>query len=210
MKTIEQVRAEAKAMIEAKIAAAKEQAEISLLTNEAYQEAQVNQALRDMATDGLNSLIDQCKQIVESNPVYSKQLKQNRTFNLSSRFGLGNQITLLSGLLSGIQYSVQEHSQLMHAITGLSPDLIEATLMHLGSLPYYSDNYNEVIEGTPGNAEELRKCILLIEGILGFTIDKTLINQSVMDRQYYVAKVKAEKAQAEAALALDMQNFIIK
>lgn len=210
MKTIEQVRAEAKAMIEAKIAAAKEQAEISLLTNESYQDAQVNQALRDMATDGLNSLIDQCKQIVESNPVFNKQLKQNRTFNLSSRFGLGNQITLLSGLLSGIQYSVQEHSQLMHAITGLSPDLIEATLMHLGTLPYYSNNYNEVVEGTPGNAKELRNCILLIEGILGFTIDKTLINQTVMDRQYHVAMVKAEKAQAEAELALDIQNFIIK
>lgn len=208
--TIEQIREQAKANVAAKILAAKEAAEIALLTNDKFLDAQVNQALRDQTTEHLTSLIDQCNGIVEANPVINRTLRQERKFNPSKRYGLGNQFALVSGLLSGIQYSVQEHASLMLEITGLSSDLIETTLQHLGQLPYYSVNYNEVVEGSVGNAAGLLDNILLIESILGITLDKSLIKQSVLDRQHEIALAKAEKAQAENELAETVQNYIIK
>jgi hypothetical protein len=190
-KSIETIRAEAKAAVQAKILAAKEAAEVSLLTNEAFQDAQVKQALRDQTTEKLTFLIDQCNAIVESNPIVNRKLKQERTFNISKRYGLGNQFALLSGLLSGIQYSVQEHASLMLEITGLSIDLIETTLQHLGHAQALMDN------------------VLLIESILGITLDKSLIKQANLDRQHEIALAKAEKVQAEMELAATVQQFII-
>jgi hypothetical protein len=208
-KSIETIRAEAKAAVQAKILAAKEAAEVSLLTNEAFQDAQVKQALRDQTTEKLTFLIDQCNAIVESNPIVNRKLKQERTFNISKRYGLGNQFALLSGLLSGIQYSVQEHASLMLEITGLSIDLIETTLQHLGQLPYYSTNNTIVVEGEKGNAQALMDNVLLIESILGITLDKSLIKQANLDRQHEIALAKAEKVQAEMELAATVQQFII-
>lgn len=208
--SIESIRAQAKAAVATKLAAAKEAAEIALLTNDKFLDAQVNQALRDQTTEKLTSLIDQCAGIVESNPVVNRVLRQERKFNPSKRYGLGNQFALLSGLLSGIQYSVQEHAVLMLEITGLSPDLIETTLQHLGQLPYYSVNNSLIVEGVEGNAEALLQNVLLIESILGVTLDKTLIKQSVLDRQHEIALAKAEKAEAESELAATVEHFIIK
>lgn len=207
---IQSIRAEAQAKIAAKLASAKEAAEIALLTNDKFLDAQVNQALRDQTTEKLTSLLDQCTGIVESNPVVNRKLRQDRSFNPSKRFGLGNQFALLSGLLSGIQYSVQEHAELMLEITNLSPDLIETTLQHLGQLPYYSTNYDEVITGVVGNAEGLYNNVLLIESTLGITLDKSLIKQANLDRQHEIALAKAEKQQAELALAATVQQFILK
>jgi hypothetical protein len=208
--SIEDIRAQAKAAVATKLAAAKEAAEIALLTNDKFLDAQVNQALRDQTTEKLTSLIDQCAGIVESNPVINRTLRQERKFNPSKRYGLGNQFALLSGLLSGIQYSVQEHASLMLEITGLSPDLIETTLQYLGQLPYFSANYDEIVAGTEGNAAQLLQNVLLIESILGVTLDKSLIKQSVLDRQHEIALAKAEKAQAESELAATVEHFIIK
>ena len=208
--TIEQIREQAKANVAAKVLAAKEAAEIALLTNAKFLDAQVNQALRDQTTEKLTSLLDQCNAIVEANPVINRTLRQERKFNPSKRYGLGNQFALVSGLLSGIQYSVQEHASLMFEITGLSIDLIETTLQHLGQLPYYSDKYDEVVVGVEGNAAALLDNVLLVESILGVTLDKTLIKQSVLDRQHEIALAKAEQAQAETELAATVQSYIIK
>ncbi len=207
---LESIRAKAKAAIAAKLAEAKMNAEISLLTNEAFQNAQVSQALRDQTTDTLNNLINQCTAIVEQNPVISRTLRQERKFNPSKRYGLGNQFALLSGLLSGIQYSVQDHASLMHEITGLSPDLIETTLQYTGQLPYFSANYNEVVPGEVGNADNLLNNLMLIESILGITLDKSLITQANFNRQHDIALAKAEKQQAEQELSDTVQAFIIK
>lgn len=208
--TLEQARAQAKATIEAKMAAAREQAELSLLTNAKFQDAIVNQKIREESTEKLRQLGSQCAAIVSEMEVYSKTLKKARTWNPSKRYGYGNQFAELSGLLSGIQYSVQEHSNQMLAVTGLTPDLIERTLNALGQLPYYNTNYNEVIAGSPTDAEELVTCVQLLEMALGIVIDKSLITQAVADRQFEVATLRAEAAQAEAQTAVDMQFSIIR
>lgn len=208
--TLEAKRAEMKAVIEAKMKAAREKAELDLLSNEAFQEAIVGQAIRQDATDKLVNLGNQCDAIVSGMEIYSKTLKKARTWNPSKRYGFGNQFAELSGLLSGIQYSVQEHAVQMLAVTGLSSDLIERTLNAMGSLTYFSNNYNEVVVGTPTNVPELLTCVQLIEYQLGVTIDKSLITQEVADRQYYASTVKAEGAKAESGLTLNLEHAIIR
>lgn len=208
--TLEQKRAEMKAQIEAKLQAAREKAEMDLLMNDKFQNALVQQALREDATTKLKDLYEQCAAVIATVEVYNKVLKKVRTWNPSKRFGYGNQFADLFGLLTGIQYSVQEHKDMLLSTTSLSADLIERTITATGTLPYYSTTHNVLVEGTPTNVEELVTCVQLLEHALGITIDKSLLTQAVADRQFEVAQVKAEGAQAEAQTAINLEFSIIR
>lgn len=208
--TLEQKRAEMKAQIEAKLQTAREKAEMDLLMNDKFQDALVQQALREDATTKLKDLYDQCAAIIATVEVYNKVLKKVRTWNPSKRFGYGNQFADLFGLLTGIQYSVQEHKDMLLAATGLSADLIERTIAATGTLPYYSPTHNVLVEGTPTNVEELVTCVQLLEHSLGITIDKSLLTQVIANRQFEVAQVKAEGAKAEAETAINLEFSIIR
>ena len=209
MKELEAIKAAAKAQMEERVALAKMEAEIKLLTNVKFQDALLEQSLREETTNKLEQIMQQCEVIVDSNPVYSSVLKQNRKWNPSKRYGLGNQMALLSGLISGITYSVDEHSSMMLVLTGLSKDLNESFLNSLGNLPYFSKNYNQIVQGTHSNVDNLLNCISLIENIMGISIDKSLVTQENLDRQYDVAMVKAERLKEEADLASTVQQYII-
>lgn len=209
MAQLEAIKAKAKEQMEERLALAKMDAEIGLLTNDKFQDALLAQTLREETTNKLEQMLQQCEVIVDSNPVYSSVLKQNRKWNASKRYGLGNQMALLSGLISGITYSVDEHSSMMLALTGLSKDLNESFLNNLGNLPYFAKNYNSIVDGTPSNVDNLLNTVNLIENILGVSIDKTLITQQNLDRQYDVALVKAERQLEETKLAATMQQYII-
>lgn len=206
---LEQAREQAAAAIAAKMAEAKAKVELSLLTNEKFQNALVNQKIREESTSKLAALEAMCESIVNDNPVYSKALKKDRTWNPSRTYGYGNQVAVLSGILSGIQYSVSEHSALMLAATGLTADLVEATLEAFGNLPYYSSNYGTVVDGKPMNVELVRDNLDLIAYSLGIQIDKSAITQQQADRLYASAQAKAEKAQAEQQLGAAMEQYVI-
>lgn len=199
-----------KAQIQKKLAAAKAETELKLLSNEKFQDALVSQMMREETTTKLQQLVAMCSTIVSDNKVYSKTSRQERVWKPVKVFGFGNQFTLLSELLNGIQYSVQEHSVLMLAATNLSPDLVERTLLAIGNTSYYSSTHNTIVKGTAANVPELLECVELLEYSLGISIDKSLITQAVADRLEDIAYVKAEKAEAEAALAATMQQYIIK
>lgn len=205
-----EILAQAKAQVEAKLKAAREKAELEMWTNPVFQEAMVNQSMREEATARLSSLNAQCEAIVSGMEVYSKTLRKVRTWNPSKRYGYGNQFAELSGLLSGIQYSVQEHSDQMLAVTGLTKDLIERTLNALGQLPYYNTNHNVLVDGIPTNAVELYQCVQLIEQKLGVVLDKSYITQANADRQFNNALIRAEAAQAEAQTTLNMEFAIVR
>lgn len=207
---LEQARAEAVKKMQERIETAKMEAELALLTNENFQNAMVSQAIREQTTKKLNELNLICAKIVSDNPVYSRTQQQDRKWNPSKSYGFGNQFAELSGLLTGIQYSVSEHNELMLAATGLSPDLIERTLEALGSLPYYSTNYNEIVDGIPTNVVELLECIALVEQALSIQIDKARITQQVADSRYHTAMVKAERTAAEAETAAEITNFVLR
>ena len=207
--TLEQAREQAAAAIAAKMAEAKAKVELSLLTNEKFQNALVNQKIREESTSKLAALEAMCESIVNDNPIYSKALKKDRTWSPSRIYGYGNQVATLSGILSGIQYSVQEHSALMLAATGLTADLVEATLEAFGNLPYYSSNYGTVVDGKLMNVELVRDNLDLIAYSLGIQIDKSAITQQQADRLYASAQAKAEKAQAEQQLGAAMEQYVI-
>lgn len=207
--TLEQAREQAAQAIVTKMAEAKAKVELSLLTNEKFQNALVNQKIREESTSKLAALEAMCESIVNDNPVYSKALKKDRTWNPSRTYGYGNQVATLSGILSGIQYSVSEHSALMLAATGLTADLVEATLEAFGNLPYYSSNYGTVVDGKPMNVELVRDNLDLIAYSLGIQIDKSAITQQQADRLYASAQAKAEKAQAEQQLGAAMEQYVI-
>ena len=199
-----------KEMIAQKLAAAKEKVELDLMSNERFQDALVSQMMREESTEKLQGLINLCSTIVSDNKVYSKTTRQERVWKPIRVFGYGNQFTLISELLNGIQYSVQEHSTLMLAATGLSADLIERMLAAVGNTSYYSTTYATIVQGTPPNIPELLQCVELLEYSLGITIDKTMITQAVADKLERTAMAKAEKSQAEAELASTIQQYIIK
>ena len=207
---LEQARAEAVKKMQERIENAKMKAELALLTNKKFQNAMVSQAIREQTTKKLNELNLICSKIVSDNPVYSRTLGQDRKWSPSKSYGFGNQFAELSGLLTGIQYSVSEHNELLLAATGLSPDLIERTLEALGSLPYYSTSYNEIVDGIRTNVVELLECITLVEQALSIQIDKARITQQVADSRYHTAMVKAERTAAEAANANEIANFVIR
>lgn len=207
---LEQARKEAAEKLAAKIETARMEAELALLGNENFQNALVSQAIREQTTAKLAMLVNQCASIVADNPVYSRTLGADRKWNPTKQYGFGNQIAELSGLLSGIQYSVAEHNQLMLAAVGLTPDLVERTLEAFGQMPYYSVTSNEIVLGHKTDVRTLTECVTLIEQQLKLVIDKSRLTETVANQRYTTALVRAERAQAEAKLANDIADFVVR
>ena len=206
---LEQVRAQAKASVKEKVEIARMQAQLSLLESESFLDAQAKAELRKQTTDKLTHFNTLCSTIVSDNPIQNVRARTTRTWNPSKQYGLGNHIAELTGLLSGIQYSVAEHSESMYAAIPLNSDLVESTLNAFGSLPYYSANYDMVIDGTPANLDEILANVALIEAQLGICIDKSHLTQANLDRRYASALARANAEQAEAQLTSDTQHFVI-
>jgi len=195
----------------AKMAAAKEKAQQDLVSNERFLDSMVDQMLREEATTALNGLVAQCKTIVDTNKVTNRTTGEARTWRPTKVYGYGNQLVIISELLNGIQYSVQEHTDLLLAATDLSADLVERTLSALGSTSYYSVNNSVIVEGTAPNIPELISCVTLLEHRLGITIDKTLLTQATADRLELAAYAKAERIEAETTLANQLHSqYVIK
>lgn len=180
------------------------------LNNDNVVAARVQARLKTEATDKLNLLDTACSEIVASMPIYSARTKENRKWNPSKQYGMGNQIALLTGLLSGIQYAAFEHKAQMLALTGLSEDLIEDTLAAFGNTAYYSSNYNVVVDATPANPTALASYLLLVEDALGVTLDKASVNPTSVAHRFTAARLKAETKKAEVDAALAMPRITIE
>lgn len=206
---IQEMKAQAQAQVQAKMEQAKLAAAEKLYSSERFLELMAEQAIKEETSTAINELELACKSIVEDNPIFNPKMKQNRTWNPSKRFGFGSDIANLMGLLSGIQYSVSEHRNLMISITNLTESLIEQTLNALGTQPYYSTNHHTVVEGTRGNASELVKCLTLVEATLGIQLDKSLVTQERMDRQFDLAQLRANNAKDEAEAGDALEQFVL-
>lgn len=213
--TIEQLRAQSQKVSEMAIAQAKEAAErrqltasIQRLSNPAVVEALGQQYAVTSVIDRLSGIEAQCESVVSSMPIYSARTRKNRKWRPAALFGVSPSVVKVYRLLTGIQYSAQEHKAQMLAITGLDEALIERTLNAFGQQPYYSRNYATVVEGTEYNIEELRECLSLIEVALNVELDKSTVNEANFAHMFRGAKLRAEKQmldalnQAEADLAI--------
>lgn len=215
--TLEELRAQAtKAAEEAKAKVAENLERIKLTTiinsanNTALVDAKVKVLLIEETTIKLKELDFACEHIVASMPILSSKTRENRKWNPSKQYGMGNHIALLTGLLSGIQYSANDHKQQMLAVTGLSEDVIEQTLEAFGSTAYYSVNYSEIVPEVPYNLPKLLDLIAIIEDTLAVVIDKTLLTEKGLSSRFSLALARAEKAEAEDELTEAVNHQTIK
>ena len=206
-----QAVADAKARVATQFETIQLQATIARATNPAILAATASVQAAEATSNKLKELEAVCEQTITSMPSYNSKTRENRKWMPSRQYGLGNQITALTGLLSGIQYSATVHKPYLLAATGLSEDLIESTLEALGTTAYYSTNYNAIIVGTDYNLATLNNNLQVIESILDITLDKSKINEATLSNRMLVAQLKAERDQAahEAALALQLQAVAI-
>lgn len=217
MTTLEELRAQATRAAEeakAKVAENLERIKLTTIINSANSTALVNAktniALIEETTNKLKELDLACEHIVASMPILSAKTRENRKWNPSRQYGMGNHISLLTGLLSGIQYSANEHKQQMLAVTGLSEDVIEQTLEAFGSTAYYSVNYAEIVPEVTYNLPKLLDLIAIIEDALAVVIDKTLLTDKSMSSRFSLALARAEKAKAEDELTDAVNHQTIK
>ena len=215
--TIEQLQAQKEQMLEANakivsegLAVARLTAQIKMLDNPNLVKARVKAMLRQEVTDKLTSLNNQCEALIASMPIYSSRTKQERKWNPSKQYGLGNQVALLTGLLSGIQYSASEHKVQLLALTGLNEDVIESTLEAFGSPAYYSNNYGIVIDESPFDIDAIRDNVILLEQALNITLDDSKLTPSFMRAKFITARSLAEKTAASAATTVSLSHQLVQ
>jgi rubrerythrin len=183
-----------------KIKAKQAKAQEKNLRNDSY----VTRLLVKDSIETLKSSIEQCKDIVDSMPVYDTKSRQNRTFNPRSEYRLGKQFELLSGLLTGVQYSAREHKDQMLEVLGLNELTIELALDAMGSRTYYSKNYQEIVDGTPAEVTTLVDELQEVADALGIVLDDSKLTNKHFDRLEQMARVKATRDLEEDSIALDM------
>ena len=206
---LEAKKTEVAAKVANNIAVTKIQAQLNMLENDNLTLARVKASLRQETSDKLTNLNTQCEQLVATMPIYNAKTKQDRKWNPSRQYGLGNQIATLTGILSGIQYSATAHKEQLLALTGLSEDVIEATLEAFGSPSYYSNNYAMVVDEVPYNLDEILNNIGLIEQALNIVVDKSKLTETTMRTRFTVARTTAERTATQTATTVALSNQLI-
>lgn len=206
---LEVARAAAKAAVSDKIEIARMSAELALLTSDGYNTARAVASIRESNAAKLAELNTACETIVSSMPIYNSKTRDNRKWSPSGLYGFGSEVGKLVSLLSGIQYSAAEHKAQMLAYTGLTESAIEAALEAVGGLPYYSNNYCTVVEGTPMDVTAAKQSLELLALDLGLTLDTSKLTESNATYQRAIALAKAEKTAAEIASALAIGTVAI-
>lgn len=149
-------------------------------------------------TAKLERLEAECTAVVAAMPVYSARTRENRKFNPTRFYGLGNDIAIVIGLLSGINYAAREHRAQLMAKTGLNSTIIEQTLESLGSLSYYSKNYGVVVEAKPYSVKSLKANLDTVAAMMNISLDTSVINEDSMKALWLNAEVRALKQYNEA------------
>ena len=194
MTKLEQLREQAKAKTMEAINIAREKAEtnrLQAIINGNLASIIAKQEVAADTSNKLKSLEEQCVQLVQTLPVYSKATRELRKFNPSRVYGFGNQIASLVGILSGIQYSANEHKLQMLAQTGLNEQIIEDTLNAFGAPAYFSEKYDVIvsIKNSVQNINNyLNTAIFITRGItsLNMRFDESFyewIKQNEIDRR---------------------------
>lgn len=174
------------------------EAQIARATNSDITRSIAMAQAANATTAKLERLEAECTAVVAAMPVYSARTRENRKFNPTRFYGLGNDIAIVIGLLSGINYSAREHRAQLMAKTGLNSTIIEQTLESLGSLSYYSKNYGVVVEAKPYSVEALKANLDTVAAMMNISLDTSVINKDSMKALWLNAEVRALKQYNEA------------
>lgn len=174
------------------------EAQIARATNSDITRSIAMAQAANATTAKLERLEAECTAVVAAMPVYSARTRENRKFNPTRFYGLGNDIAIVIGLLSGINYAAREHRTQLMAKTGLNSTIIEQTLESLGSLSYYSKNYGVVVEAKPYSVESLKANLDTVAAMMNISLDTSVINENSMKALWLNAEVRALKQYNEA------------
>lgn len=203
-------KAQAAEKVENQIAVARLNAQLSTATNEHLINAKARQAMTAATTNKLKELELACETIVNEMPIYNQKTRENRKWNPSRQYGLGNQIALLTGLLSGIQYSAMDHRVQMLALTELDEDTIEQTLEAFGNTAYYSKNHDLIVDEVEYDFEGIQNAVMLLEEHFEITLDKSKLTDRTLRAKFSVARAKAEADKEEAATTAELSQGLIE
>lgn len=213
MTKLEQLREQAKAKTMEAINLAREKAEtnrLQAIINGNLASIIAKQEVAADTSNKLKSLEEQCVQLVQTLPVYSKATRELRKFNPSRVYGFGNQIASLVGILSGIQYSATEHRMQLLELTNLNEQIIEDTLDAFGSPAYFSTNYNTIVPERPYDHAKALECIKTLEYLLDISVDTSKVTEATMKANFELARLKAETARDNYSVAVATKTIKVE
>lgn len=143
--------------------------------------------------DRIQGIVKACQQI-EPVKIEGTDVKVNIYPVNELRFG--KELGSLLGLISTASTALEDHQRTMLAYIGISPILAEKVRQALGSQPYFSKKSKLLVDGTIGNAEELKALVLEVSAAmqLGY-VDTNTITQDELKLMYTKGKLKAETQQ---------------
>lgn len=211
--TLEQLKQEAQAKLQTSIQAAKEAAEMNkykAIISGGVDRIMAQAAVREETSEKLKSIELLCSTIVSELPIQNRATRETRKWNPSRVYGYGNQIGALVGILSGIQYSANEHKIQMLAQTGLNEQIIEDTLNAFGAPAYFSEKYDVIVDERPFDINSICNCLEILEFKLDLTLDKSLVTEAILSKQFELARIKAEIARNTFALTRQIKTVTVE
>ena len=169
----------------------------SLYDNEAFVEFATKAEVAKLNLAKLQKAEQDCAAIVAAMPIYNVKTRENRKWMPSNTFGLGMEVQALLRIATGIQYSAADHKAAMLATLGVDSVVVDMIAESMGSNTYFSSNYNTIVEGKPADVNTLVPALQLLASRMGTTVDTTALNETNLRNRAEVARIKAEKDQAE-------------
>lgn len=204
MNTIAQLQAEVNLATTQAMSNAKEAAQLNVLTaqlalvnSEVFQLALINEAKQTAKLQAMGKYINQCKEVVIMNPVRDTVRRTDKKWNGTPTFGLGKDVELLHTLCTGILYSVEQHKEIMVAITKVNLDTVERFLNALGRTSYYSQRFGCIVDEVPHQVKEAKQTAMLLATQLGLVLDTNLLTDATFEARGASARLKANEAEKE-------------
>lgn len=189
--TMEQLKANMKAAAAVELA----KAQSNLMSNPAFQQVMLNQAVKELTTEKLRSIETQLKAIPD---MYPEQIKsgprtgQLRQWRDAYLYNLGIDIQIVYNIIKGVQYSGSTHKALMKSIFPLSDSFVEELSSAFGQQAYFSLAEGTFNEEIPMDYPKVRDMLMLLEAELGIKLNLDLFKEPSVKLQWEASRSKAE------------------
>ena len=189
--TMEQLKANMKAQAANELA----KAQADLMTNPAFQQVMLNQAVKELTTEKLRSIETQIKAIPEMYPEAIKsgpKTGQLRKWRDAYLYNLGIDVQIVYNIIKGVQYSGATHKAIMKSVLPLSDSFIEDLASAFGQQAYFSLAEGTLNEEVPMDYVKVREMLMLLEAELGVKLNLDLFKESSVKLQWEASRNKAE------------------
>lgn len=168
------------------------QAQVSALMNDNLQALLAKQDFKDSQTTKLKFMIEQLSSLYLTVPSYVEgKVREARP---SRFFNQGEQIDLLTQLVSLVLYAPKEHRNLLVSIVPtISQSVMEQFLASQGRSSYVPRESLEAVEEVPYNYPKLVESVQLLSAMLDVVVDTTEMSERRLAEDFTRARNKAEK-----------------